>query len=96
MIKRYFEIIGRKSKKAFENKVKNELKNKVLKHYAFSIQKNEKSIFLQNKKDIDYAKKIGLKDNFISRLELNTKKLIMKIEILNQQKIYFSLLPFFL
>ena len=31
MIKRYLEIIGRKSKKAFENKVKNELKNKVLK-----------------------------------------------------------------
>ena len=39
MIKRYFEIIGRRSKKAFENKVKNELKNKVLNHYAHSIQK---------------------------------------------------------
>ena len=46
MIKRYFEIIGRKSKKAFENKVKNELKNKVLNHYAHSIQKNVKSIRL--------------------------------------------------
>ena len=75
MIKRYLEIIGRKSKKAFENKVKNELKNKVLNHYALSIKKNKKSILLQNKKDIDYAKKIGLKDNFISRLELDTKKL---------------------
>ena len=75
MIKRYLEIIGRKSKKAFENKVKNKLKNKVLNHYALSIKKNKKSILLQNKKDIDYAKKIGLKDNFISRLELNTKKL---------------------
>ena len=75
MIKRYFEIIGRKSKKAFENKVKNELKNKVLNHYAHSIQKNEKSILSQNKKDISYAKKIGLKNNFISRLELDTKKL---------------------
>ncbi len=75
MIKRYFEIIGRKSKKAFENKVKTELKNKVLNHYAISIQKNKKSILLQNKKDINYAKKIGLKDNFISRLELNKKKL---------------------
>ena len=75
MIKRYFEIIGRKSKKAFENKVKNELKNKVLNHYAHSIQKNKKSILSQNKKDISYAKKIGLKDNFISRLELDTKKL---------------------
>ena len=75
MIKKYFEIIGRRSKKAFENKVKNELKNKVLNHYALSIKKNKKSILLQNKKDIDYAKKIGLKDNFISRLELDTKKL---------------------
>ncbi len=75
MINRYFEIIGRKSKKAFENKVKNELKNKVLNHYAHSIQKNVKSILSQNKKDISYAKKIGLKDNFISRLELDTKKL---------------------
>ena len=75
MIKRYFEIIGRRSKKAFENKVKNELKNKVLNHYAHSIQKNVKSILSQNKKDISYAKKIGLKNNFISRLELDTKKL---------------------
>ena len=83
MIKRYFEIIGRKSKKAFENKVKNELKNKVLNHYAHSIQKNEKSILLQNKKDISYAKKIGLKDNFISRLELDTKKLRAIISSIN-------------
>ncbi len=83
MIKRYFEIIGRKSKKAFENKVKNELKNKVLNHYAYSIQKNEKSILSQNKKDISYAKKIGLKDNFISRLELDTKKLRAIISSIN-------------
>ena len=58
MIKRYLEIIGRKSKKAFENKVKNELKNKVLNHYALSIKKNKKSILLQKKKYINYAKKI--------------------------------------
>ena len=83
MIKRYFEIIGRKSKKAFENKVKNELKNKVLNHYAHSIQKNKKSILSQNKKDISYAKKIGLKDNFISRLELDTKKLRAIISSIN-------------
>ncbi len=83
MIKRYFEIIGKKSKNAFENKVKNELKNKVLSHYAFSIQKNKKSIFLQNKKDVNYAKKIGLKDNFISRLELDTKKLKAIVSSIN-------------
>ena len=83
MIKRYFEIIGRRSKKAFENKVKNELKNKVLNHYAHSIQKNVKSILSQNKKDINYAKKIGLKDNFISRLELDTKKLRAIISSIN-------------
>ena len=83
MIKKYFEIIGRKSKKAFENKVKNELKNKVLNHYAHSIQKNIKSILSQNKKDISYAKKIGLKDNFISRLELDTKKLRAIISSIN-------------
>ena len=83
MIKKYFEIIGRKSKKAFENKVKNELKNKVLNHYAHSIQKNVKSILSQNKKDISYAKKIGLKDNFISRLELDAKKLKAIISSIN-------------
>ena len=83
MIKRYFEIIGRKSKKAFENKVENELKNKVLNHYAHSIQKNEKSILSQNKKDISYAKKIGLKDNFISRLKLDTKKIRAIISSIN-------------
>ena len=83
MIKRYFEIIGRKSKKAFKNKVKNELKNKVLSHYAHSIQKNVKSILSQNKKDISYAKKIRLKDNFISRLELDTKKLRAIISSIN-------------
>ena len=83
MIKRYFEIIGRRSKKAFENKVKNELKNKVLNHYAHSIQKNEKSILSQNKKDISHAKKIRLKDNFISRLELDTKKLRAIISSIN-------------
>ena len=83
MIKRYFEIIGRRSKKAFENKVKNEMKNKVLNHYAHSIQKNVKSILSQNKKDISYAKKIGLKDNFISRLELDTKKLRAIISSIN-------------
>ena len=83
MIKRYFEIIGRRSKKAFENKVKNELKNKVLSHYAHSIKKNEKFILSQNKKDISYAKKIGLKDNFISRLELDTKKLRAIISSIN-------------
>ena len=83
MIKKYFEMIGRKSKKAFESKVKNELKNKVLNHYALSIQKNEKAILSQNKKDISYAKKIGLKDNFISRLELDTKKLRAIISSIN-------------
>ena len=49
MIKRYFEIIGRRSKKAFENKVKNELKNKVLNHYAHSIQKKIKKILVTQK-----------------------------------------------
>ena len=61
----------------------NKLKNKVLNHYALSIQKNQKSILSQNKKDISYAKKIGLKDNFISRLELDTKKLSSIISSIN-------------
>ncbi len=75
MIKRYFETIGRKSKKAFENKISKQLKNKVLNHYALSIEKFKKSILNQNKKDLNYAEKNGLKLNFISRLELDTKKL---------------------
>ena len=58
MIKRYFEIIGRKSKKAFENKVKNELKNKVLNHYAHSIQKTKNLYYHKIKKILVTQKKL--------------------------------------
>ena len=75
MMKKYFEILGKKSKKAFEKKINKDTKNKVLNHYASSIIKYEKLILLQNKKDINYAKKIGLKSNFVSRLELNSNKI---------------------
>ena len=63
-MKKYFERLGKKSKKAFEKKIDKDTKNKVLTHYALSINKYRKLILLQNKKDIDYAKKIGLKSNF--------------------------------
>ena len=74
-MKKYFERLGKKSKKAFEKKIDKDTKNRVLTHYALSINKYRKLILLQNKKDIDYAKKIGLKSNFISRLELDLNKI---------------------
>ncbi len=74
-MKKYFERLGKKSKKAFEKKIDKNTKNRVLTHYALSINKYRKLILLQNKKDIDYAKKIGLKSNFISRLELDLNKI---------------------
>ena len=36
-MKKYFERLGKKSKKAFEKKIDKDTKNRVLTHYALSI-----------------------------------------------------------
>ncbi len=66
--------IGKKSKKAFTNKLSSKKKDKVLKDYYQLIDKNRKLIINQNKKDIKNAKK-KIKINFIQRLILDDKKI---------------------
>ncbi len=74
MIK-YMNLIGIKARKASEYKVTTEVKNKVLNDYAKLIKHKKKFIIYQNSKDINYARKKGLKENLIKRLHLNENKL---------------------
>ena len=74
MIK-YMNLVGAKARKACEHKVNTIVKNKVLKKYAQLLEKEKKLILKQNLKDIDYARKIGLKDNLVNRLLINETKL---------------------
>ena len=68
-------LIGIKARKASEYKVATEVKNKVLNDYAKLIKNEKKFIINQNSKDINYARKKGLKENLIKRLHLNENKL---------------------
>ena len=68
-------LIGIKARKASEYKVTTEVKNKVLNDYAKLIKNEKKFIINQNSKDINYARKRGLKENLIKRLHLNENKL---------------------
>ncbi len=74
MIK-YMNLIGIKARKASVYKVTTEVKNKVLNDYAKLIKNEKKFIINQNSKDINYARKKGLKENLIKRLHLNENKL---------------------
>jgi len=74
MIK-YMNLIGIKARKAGEYKITTKVKNKVLSDYAKLIKKERKFIITQNLKDVNYAKKKGLKENLIKRLHLNDNKL---------------------
>ncbi len=68
--------IGKKSKKAINNRLSTKKKNKVLKDYRLLILKNKKLIINENKKDIKNASKKGIKNNLIQRLMLNDKKIV--------------------
>ena len=67
--------IGKRSKKAFTNKLSSKKKDKVLKDYYHLINKNRKLIINENKKDIKNAIKKGIEDNLINRLILDDKKI---------------------
>ena len=67
--------IGKKSKKAFINKLSSKKKDKVLKDYYHLIDKNRKLIIKENKKDVKNAIKKDIKDNLIKRLILDDKKI---------------------
>ena len=68
--------IGKKSKKAFSFQLNSKKKNKVLKDYCNLLKNNKKLILNQNKKDIQNAKKNGIKLNLIDRLSLNNQKVL--------------------
>ena len=68
-------LIGIKARKASEYKITTKVKNKVLSDYAKLIEKEKKFIIIQKLKDVNYAKKKGLKENLIKRLHLNDNKL---------------------
>ena len=72
---KYIKLIGKKAKKAIENKIDSKTKNKVLKSFLFFLKKDKKKILQQNKKDIKFAQNKKLKSNLIDRLILNSKKL---------------------
>ena len=68
--------IGIRSKEAFAQPINANKKNKVLSDYLKLVKKNEYLILKENKKDINQAIKIKLKDNLIDRLILNEKKIL--------------------
>ena len=74
MIK-YMNLVGSKARKAFEQKIDTKIKNKVLNKYAELLGNEKKLILKQNLKDANYARKIGIKNNLISRLLINETKL---------------------
>ena len=74
MIK-YMNIVGAKARRAFEEKVNTVIKNKVLSKYAELLSKEKKLILKQNLKDVNYARKIGVKNNLINRLMINENQL---------------------
>ena len=56
-MKQYLNLIGKKSTKAFLDKINKKTKNKVLNDFASLINKKRKLIILQNIKDIKNATK---------------------------------------
>ena len=69
------KLIGIKSRKASERKVDINTKNKVLNFYAKLLDKEKKLILRENLKDVKFAQNKGIKENLISRLEINEIKL---------------------
>ena len=51
----YMNLIGQKARKADFKKINTKIKNKVLKRYAFLLDKEKNSILKANQKDINYA-----------------------------------------
>ena len=76
--------IGTRSKEAFSQPINTNKKNKVLKDYLKLIKKNQYLILKENKKDINQAVKIKLKDNLINRLILNEKKILSIINSIKE------------
>ena len=75
--------VGTRSKEAFTQPISTNKKNKVLSDYLKLINENKYLILKENKKDINQAIQINLKNNIINRLILNEKKIL---DIINSIK----------
>ena len=74
----YLIKLGRQAKKASINNIQSKKKNKVLQDYCNLIFNNQLNIIRENKKDIEFAKNRGLKENLVERLLIN-KKIVLQI-----------------
>ena len=74
---KYLIKIGKNAKKAFKKNSlsNNKRKNAVLNQFNNILKKEIKNILIQNKKDLDYARKIKLNANIIDRLFLNKERI---------------------
>jgi len=72
--------IGKKSKKASAQRVDKKKKNKVLESYYKLIEQNKQHILKENRKDIEHAKRLNLKESLIERLLLNEEKILNIID----------------
>ena len=68
-------LIGVKARNALKIKIDTKIKDKVLNDYALLLDKEKKNILIQNKKDVNLAKKNKIKENLINRLSINPIKL---------------------
>ena len=72
---KYMNLIGVKARNALKIKIDTKINNKVLNDYALLLDKEKKNILIQNKKDVNLAKKNKIKENLINRLSINPIKL---------------------
>jgi glutamate-5-semialdehyde dehydrogenase len=72
---KFMNLVGVKSRNALKIKIDSKINNKVLNDYALFLNKEKKNILIQNKKDINLAKKNKIKENLINRLSINPIKL---------------------
>ena len=72
---KYLINLGKNANKALDIKINSKLKNKVLNKFAKLIIKYKYKIINENKKDIKFSIKKGLKKNLIDRLVLNEVKI---------------------
>ena len=72
---KFMNLIGVKARNALKIKIDTKIKNKVLNDYALLLDKEKKNILIQNKKDVNLAKKNKIKENLINRLRINPIKL---------------------
>ena len=85
----YLSNIGIKANKSINQKINTKIKNKVLNKYVSLIKKNKLKIIFENTKDINFAKKKGLKKNLINRLYLDLNKInqiIKSVKVITKLK----------